>query len=392
MNFDQHSFSRGLLALAVALTAGCGGGGPPGGELPPVPVDVAEVVVRNVTEWDEFSGRIEAVERVDVRPRVTGYLDAVHFDDGAIVAAGDLLFSIDTREYEAARRLASANRTRAQTRVKLAEQEMTRGEKLLAAKAISAEEFDSRTSELEQAKADLSSAEAELAQARLNLEFTQLRAPIDGRVGKAQVRPGNLVAAGESLLTTIVSIDPVHVLFEGDERVYLKYQAQAAAGARPSSRNAANPVQVGLASDSDYPYAGSMDFVDNVIDPATGTIQGRAVLPNPDGLLIPGLFARVRLLGSAEFEAILVNDMAILTDQDRQYVYVIDQDNRAQRRDVILGRKVDGLRIIESGLSAGERIVVNGVRKIFFPGAPVQPTRVPMDTAESASDADEPDA
>ncbi|MEO0574291.1 MAG: efflux RND transporter periplasmic adaptor subunit [Pseudomonadota bacterium] len=386
-NKDARGVNRWFgLALTVSLAA-CGGGGGPGDmQMPPAGVGVAEVVVRNIIEWDEFSGRIQAVDTVEIRPRVTGYLTTVHFDEGALVQAGDLLFTIDQREYAAAVSLARANVNRAQTRVALAEQEVTRGDKLLEARALSSEEMDQRNGELKQARADLASAGAELQRSQLDLEFTELRAPITGRIGAASVRPGNLVSPGETLLTTLVSIDPIHVVFEGDERIYLKYQAQAAAGERPSSRDARNPVQVGLASDTDYPYRGVMNFVDNQINAATGTIQGRAELPNPDGYLIPGLFARVRLLGSGEYEAVLVHDVAILTDQDRQYVYVVDEQNRAQRRDVQIGRAIDGLRVVEQGLAAGDRIVVNGVRKIFFAGAPVNPTDVPMDdpTASAA--------
>ncbi|MEL6869427.1 MAG: efflux RND transporter periplasmic adaptor subunit [Pseudomonadota bacterium] len=363
-------------------------------QMPPPDVGVAEVIVRNVTDWDEFSGRIEAVNSVEIRPRVTGYLAEVHFDEGTVVAAGDLLFTIDQREYRAALQVAEAGVARAKTRVALAEQEVARGDQLLAAKALSAEEMDRRNGELLQAKADLASTQAERQRAALNLEFTQLRAPIDGRVGEAMVRVGNLVNPGDTLLTSVVSIDPIHVVFEGDERIYLKYQAQARAGERPSSRNAPNPVRVGLAGDNSYPYQGEMDFVDNQINPATGTIQGRALLPNADGFLIPGLFARVRLLGSGEYEAVLIDDVAVLTDQDRKYVYVVDAENRAQRRDIVLGRSIDGLRVVDKGLAAGDKIIVNGVRKIFFPGAPVKPTMVPMDSAadEPANPAATPDA
>ncbi|MEL7313019.1 MAG: efflux RND transporter periplasmic adaptor subunit [Pseudomonadota bacterium] len=368
-----------LIALVVSLTAACGGGEPGEMQMPPTAVAVAQVVAQPVTDWDEFSGRIEAVDTIEIRPRVTGYLREVHFTEGALVEAGDLLFTIDDREYRAQAALAEADVVRAQTRLELAEQEVTRGEKLVTARALSAEEQDRRTGELRQAKADLASAEAQLRRVQLDVEFTRLKAPIAGRVGEAIVRPGNLVTPSETLLTTLVSVDPVHVVFEGDERIYLKYQAQAQSGQRPSSRDARNPVQVGLASDSDYPYHGEMNFVDNRVDAATGTIQGRAELPNPDGYLIPGLFARVRLLGSGTYDALLVHKAAILTDQDRKYVYVVTDDNQAVRRDVIPAREIDDLVVIESGLQAGDRVVVNGVAKIFFSGAPVIAREVPMD-------------
>jgi len=378
-----------LIGVGLATLVGCGGGGPGEMEMPPTAVAIAEVIARDVTDWDEFSGRIEAVETIEIRPRVTGYLTKLHFTEGALVEAGDLLFSIDDREYRAEATLTEADVARARTRLQVAEQEAARGEKLVEAKALSAEEQDRRTGELRQARADFESAKARLDRVSLDVEFTQLRAPISGRVGEALVRPGNLVTPGDTLLTTLVSVDPIHVVFEGDEQIYLKYQAQARSGERPSSRDARNPVQVGLASDTDYPYRGEMNFVDNQVDAATGTIQGRAELPNPDGFLIPGLFARVRLLGSGSYEALMVHQAAILTDQDRKYVYVATPDNLAVRRDVVTGRQIDDLVVIQEGLEAGEQIVVNGVAKIFFSGASIVGRSVPMETpfAESESTA-----
>ncbi|MDJ0938747.1 MAG: efflux RND transporter periplasmic adaptor subunit [Woeseiaceae bacterium] len=372
-------FARRRAVLALCLfVAGCGGGGGPEGGPPAVGVSVAEVMTRPIVEWDEFTGRIQAVNTVQLQPRITGYLDAVHFAEGAVVEQGDLLFTIDDREYRAAVASQRADVVRAETRVELAQQDLDRSEKLVAAKAVSIEELEQRRGEVKQAQADLNSARAALDSAELNLEFTRVTAPIAGRVGEALIRPGNLVTPNGSVLTTLVSIDPIHVVFEGDERIYLKYQARAASGERPSSRDVPNPVQVGLASDADFPFRGHMDFVDNQVDPATGTIQGRALIDNPDGYLIPGLFARVRLLGSNEYDALMIHEAAVMTDQDRKYVYVVTPDNAAVRRDVELGREADGLRVVSSGLEAGERIVVNGVRKVFFSGAPVIPTIVPM--------------
>ena len=372
-----------LLALAtvgLSLT-GCGGGNGGDGDMaqmPPAGVGVAEVVVKPVVEWDDFTGRIQAVNSVQLQPRITGYIDEVHFDEGAIVDEGDLLFTIDDREYRAVAESSRADVVRAETRVELARQDLARSEKLVDARAVSIEELEQRRGEVKQAEADLKAARATLDAAELNLEFTRITAPISGRVGEALIKSGNLVSPDGSILTTLVSIDPIHVVFEGDENIYLKYAAKAAAGERPSSRDAPNPVQVGLASDNDFPFQGEMDFVDNQVDPATGTIQGRALIPNPNGYLIPGLFARVRLLGSAEYEAVLLHEAAVMTDQDRKYVYVVGDDQRAIRRDVVLGRESDGLRVVTEGLEAGERIVVNGVRKIFFSGAPVAPFEADM--------------
>lgn len=381
------SVMRLLVAAMVAgLTTGCGSdSGPGGGQPPPAAVNAAEVVSRQITEWDEFTGRIQAVNTVSIQPRVSGYIDAVHFKEGAIVNAGDLLFSIDDREFRATVAQREADLARATTRLELAKQDLARSDKLAAARAVSAEELDQRRGEVRQAEADMRSARAALDSAELNLSFTQITAPIDGRVGEAMIRSGNLVSPAQSELTTLVSIDPIHVVFEGDERIYLKYQSQARTGERPSSRDTRNPVHVGLASDTEFPFRGEMDFVDNQIDPGTGTIQGRALIDNPDGFLIPGLFARVRLLGSGEYTALLIHDAAILTDQDRKYVYVVNEQNQAMRRDIDVGREVDGLRIVTRGLESGESVVVNGVRKIFFPGAPVTATMVPMEEPMSAA-------
>lgn len=388
-----RGLTRGLftgLGATFVLTA-CGGdaGGPPGAASgpPPTDVSVAKVVEKRVTEWDQFNGRIEATHRVELRPRVGGYLQEVHFDEGAVVNKGDVLFTIDAREYEAAVRRADAALSSAKTRLSLARQEQSRSEKLIEAQAISAEEFEQRRGETLQADAQIATAEAELIQAQLNLEFATIRAPIDGRVGEARVRAGNLVSPGTTLLTTVVSIDPVFVVFEGDEHIYLKYQSQARAGDRPSSRDVRNPVRVGLINEEGFPHLGEMDFVDNELNPATGTIRGRAVLPNPEGVFTPGLFARVRLLGSNEYDALLINDVAVLTDQDRKYVYVVGPNNEAVRRDVTLGRDIDGLRVVLGGLSGDDQVVVNGVRRIFFPGAPLNPAVVPMTDPGAVVDA-----
>lgn len=377
-----------VLALALALAA-CGKGEAEAGgpQMPPPAVNVAQVVEQPVREWDEFTGRIEAVDSVEIRPRVTGYLDAIHFTEGSLVKKGDLLFVIDDREYKAAYDRALADIARAKTRVELAGREIARADKLLAARALSQEEFDSRTAELAQAKADVRAMEAMAASAKLNLDFTRVTAPIDGRVGRAEVTEGNLVTNGApeaTKLTTVVSVNPVYVYFDGDESVYLKYQSMNRDGTRPSSRMAQNPVRMGLANEQGYPHQGHMDFVDNQLDPETGTIRGRAVFDNADGYLTPGLFARLQLLGSGEYPAMLIHDRAVLTDQDRKYVYVLGPKNEALRRDVKLGRAIEGLRIVHEGLAAGDRVVVNGVQKIFFPGMPVAPHLVPMDQPDQA--------
>lgn len=373
-----------LLALVSSLLVACGG---PGGsqDMPPQDVSVAKVVDREVSDWDEYTGRIQAVESVEIRPRVAGYLDAVHFQEGGDVKRGALLFTIDDREYQAATVAAKADVARAQSRLALADEEYARSQALIEARAVSKGELDTRRGEQTQAQADLLAAKARLQQAELNLGFTRITSPITGRIGAALIKPGNLVAPGESLLSTVVSIDPVHVVFEGDERAYLRYQQMDRSGERGSSRDTANPVEVALADEATFQHKGHMDFVDNAINPATGTIRGRAVLDNPDGVFTPGLFARVRLLGANPRRALLIHDQAIMTDQDRKYVWVVDAKGLAARKDIEPGESVDGLRIIERGLDATDRVVVNGVRKIFFPGQPLKPREVPMDDPAQAA-------
>ena len=369
--------------LSAAILSACSGGGQQG--MPPPPqVNVAQVVQKKVQLWDEFSGRIEAVETVELRPRVSGYLAAVHFREGSEVKRGQRLFSIDDREYRAAVDSARANLARAQSRVVLARTELARSERLIKEQATSQGELDQRRGELQQAQADAASMQAAVTQAELNLSFTQITSPINGRIGAAMVKPGNLVSPGTSLLSTVVTMDPIYVTFEGDEQVYLKYQAMSQNGQRQRSRDARNPVQVGLANETGYPHKGEMVFVDNQLNAGTGTIRAKAELKNSDGVFTPGLFARVRLLGSGEQNVMLIHEMAVSTDQDRKFVYVLGDKNATVRKDVVLGESVDGLRVVRKGLEPKDIVVVNGVRKIFFPGAPVSPITVPMDKPDQA--------
>ena len=367
-----------VAAIAAITLAACGGKGDQQG-FPPADVSIAQVVQKSITEWDDYSGHVEAVDSAEIRARVAGHLVQVNYREGSLVEKGQLLFTIDAREYGAAADAARADLARAEARVTLAKQELTRAESLISARAVSQGELETRQVEFQQADADRLAAAARLTQAELSLGFTHVRAPFAGRAGAALIKPGNLVMPNESLLTTLVSVDPVYVTFTGDERAYLHYQELARAGNRKSSRDARNPVLVGLADEEGYPHKGEMDFVDNALDPASGTIRGRAVLPNPDGVFTPGLFARVRLLGGSETDALLIHEQAVLTDQDRRYVYILGKDSSAERRDVQLGPSVEGLRVVRSGLKAGDKVIVNGMRKIFFPGQPVKPRDVPMD-------------
>lgn len=351
-------------------------------------VTVAAAVSRNVSEFDEFTGRFEAVEHVEIRPRVSGYIASVNFTEGSEVKKGDTLFIIDPRPYAAERDRARAQLAQARSQLTLARSERERATKLVTQHAISQEEFDTRTASREQAQANLDAAQAALDAAALNLSFTRITAPVAGRVSRALVTTGNLVAAGQTLLTTLVSIDPIYVSFDGDEQVYLKYTKLAGAGVRPSSRDARNPVLVGLADENGYPHQGVMVFVDNALDPATGTIRGRALLDNHDRLFTPGLFARVKLIGSGHYNAVLVNDSAVGTDQTVRYVLVVDAGNKVEYRPVTLGPIIDGLRVVQRGLAPGEIIVVNGLQRVR-PGAQIAPTRVTMGERRAADEAED---
>lgn len=366
-----------LTSVAVVLAACSRNEAAPAPAAPPA-VTVAEVVTRQVTEFDEFTGRIEAVERVEIRPRVSGYIASVNFTEGAEVRAGDVLFVIDPRPYEAELKRAEAEHTRAVTALALATSERERAVRLLDLKAISQEEFDSRLAGSEQAAANVQAAEAAVDAAQLNLSFTRVLAPIAGRVGKAEITAGNLVTGGQTPLTTLVSIDSVYVEFEGDERVYLKYAELARRGERADTRDPNHKLWVGLADENGYPHEGRMVFLDNTLDPATGTIRARGRLDNSDRRFTPGLFARVRLAGTDDADALLIRDSAVGTDQSVRYVLVVGEENKVEYRAVKLGPLVDGLRVVREGLASGENIVVNGLQRVR-PGSPVTPERVAMD-------------
>jgi len=377
--------SAALLAALVGLS-GCKSEATTAQQAPAPQVSVASALERDVTEWDEFTGRLEAVESVEVRPRVTGYIESVNFTEGSTVKKGDLLFVIDPRPYQAELSKAEAELARAVARSELAVADEGRSAKLLDIKAVSREEYDSRINATREAKADVAAARAAVDSAKLNLEFTRITAPISGRVSKAAVTAGNLVTGGSNtaaLLTTVVSLDPMYVTFEGDEQIYLKYNELSRRGERSSSRDAANPVLMGLANENGYPHHGAMVFVDNQVDPRTGTIRARASFENKDGFLTPGLFARVKLLGHNSYRAVLVDDRAIGTDQSQKFVYVIDAQNKVTYRPVAVGRLNDGLRIVEKGLQPGETVVVNGLQRVR-PGVVVAPERVAMDAREVA--------
>ncbi|RPD85505.1 efflux RND transporter periplasmic adaptor subunit [Luteimonas sp. 100069] len=367
--------ATGLAAAVAFAVAGCDTRAQDQTAPAPPDVGVAAVLSEQVQDWNEATGRVAAVESVELRPRVSGYVERVAYAEGDEVAKGDLLFVIDPRPYRAALQRAEAELARARAEAQLAKTRHTRARSLIEASAISRDDFEARSAGLAEAEAAVRAAQAMVETARLDLAFTQVRAPVAGRAGRAMLTTGNLAQADASLLTTVVSQDPVHVYFETDERTFLRHQAMSRAGER---RNADNAVRVGLADEAGHPHAGTVDFLDNQINPATGTVRARAVLPNPDRRFTPGLFARVQLEGASARPAILIDDKAVITDQDRKYVYVVGEDNTAQRRDIVPGRMVEGLRVVESGLATGDRVIVNGVQKVFMPGMPVAPQAVAM--------------
>ncbi|MGY0798517.1 efflux RND transporter periplasmic adaptor subunit [Lysobacter sp. A286] len=367
------------LAIVAALLAlglsGCGSQAAPVDAMPAPAVSVAQVIEKPVQQWDEFTGRIEAVKSVELRPRVSGYVERVAFDEGEEVAKGDLLFVIDPRPYKAALAQAQANLERARSEAGLARAQSKRAQTLVEAKAISREEAEARRAGAAQGSAAVRAAEAAVATARLDLQFTEIRSPIDGRAGRALITAGNLAQADSTVLTSVVSLDPVHVYFEGDEQTYLNYRELTRNGDRA---NSSNPVRVGLANETGFPHEGTVDFVNNQVDPATGTIRLRAVLPDPEHVFTPGLFARVQLAGGNKSEALLIDDKAVMTDQTRKYVYVLGEDNKAVRKDVQLGDKAEGLRVVTAGLTAKDKVIVHGVQKVFFPGMQVDPKTIAM--------------
>ncbi|HDR9446187.1 TPA: efflux RND transporter periplasmic adaptor subunit, partial [Burkholderia multivorans] len=374
LSFRRTSPLGAACVLLLALS-GChdGQGGAPSAPLPEV--GVATVVPRTVRIADEFNGRVEAVDAVELRPRVSGYLQRIRYKEGDLVAQGAVLFEIDPRPYRIALDRAIAQQQRARAAEHLARVQLQRVQTLIDAHATSQEELDNARTAAEQARADLQAADAAVADAKLNLGFTEVRAPIAGRVGRALATAGNLARADDTLLTTVVSQDPVYVYFDCDEQSYLRYNAQRADPAHRAI--GADPVRVGLANEMGFPHAGTVDFLDNRLDPQTGTIRARVRLPNADHTFTPGLYARVQLVSGRERSALLVDDKAVLTDQDRKYVYVIGPGDKALRRDVTIGRDLDGQRIVEKGLNAGDRVVVDGVQRIYYPGAQVKPKPQP---------------
>ncbi|MEH6686837.1 MAG: efflux RND transporter periplasmic adaptor subunit [Halopseudomonas sabulinigri] len=375
--FTFHKIKQlSVAGLLLAVLAGCDASGQETAAAPPPPeVEVATVSTRDVTLWDTFTGRIAAPETVALRPRVSGYIDKVAFTEGELVKQGDVLFVIDQRPYQARLQMAKAELERARSQRLLSNREAQRAEQLWERRAISREELDQRSAARAIAQAGVDSAQASLDNAKLDLAYTEVKAPVGGRMGRAEITRGNLATADNTLLATLVSVDPMYVYFESDQQT-------ADNNPYATAEHAVVPVRVGLANSEDYPHEGQLDFVDNQFNAATGTLQYRAVIANPQGSLRPGQFARVQMPVAAASKAILIDQKAVLTDQDRRYVYLLDEQNHATRHFVETGRRVDGLLVINKGLSGGERLVVNGLQKILFPGMQVVPQLVAMASAD----------
>jgi len=374
----------GAFGLTAFGLAGCNAANGKASEAPAggPPVSVASVVEKQIVETQEFSGRLEAIEHVEIRSRVSGFITEVNIKPGGEVKKGDVLFVIDPRPYQAEMNRAEAAALSAKAKAELAKIELNRSEKLLAEKAIAQREFDESASSLKELDANARAAQASFEAAKLNLSYTQVRSPIDGRVSKAEITVGNLIDPS-AILTSVVSTDRIYASFDGDEDTYLRVGAL-------SHRGIPVTVKIGLANETGFPHEGKLEFVDNQLDPQTGSVRMRAIFANADKVLVPGLFARVQLEGGNGGKeltnALLVNDRAIGTDQNRKFVFVVDATNKAEYRAVKLGPTIAGLRVVSDGLKAGEKVVVNGLQRVH-PDALLTPQIVPMDSALDAASA-----
>jgi membrane fusion protein, multidrug efflux system len=375
-NFCKWAGAAALFLLA----GGCQKSAQPPPVPPPVPVTVSQPAARDIIEWDEYQGRMDAVEMVEVRARVTGYLQSINFKDGAEVRQGDLLFVVDPRPYHADLDRAGADLQQAETKFELASNDLVRGERLLRARAISAEEADSRSNAERTSAAAIQSARAAVEMAKLNMEYTRVTAPISGRIGRKLITEGNLVNGNQgqaTLLTTIVSLDPIYCYFDADERSIIKYQQLAREGRGDNIRDGKMACELELADETGFPHKGVLDFVDNRVDSATGTLRARGVFANPDRILQPGFFTRVRVPGSAKYSALLIPDQAVGADQGQKFVYAVDDQDTVEYKIVDLGPMIDGLRVVRKGLFSNDWVVVNGLMSVR-PGAKVNPARAPL--------------
>jgi multidrug efflux system membrane fusion protein len=367
----------GIAPIFIAATIMASSGAVAHGAPPPAPaVTVAKPLAKRITNWDEFSGRFQAVQMVEVRPRVSGFIDKIHFKDGQMVTAGDLLFTIDPRPFELAVESAKAEVARANAQVELTATEVERARPLLSSGTVTERDFDQRAANLSVARAALQAAQAATKNTELNLEWTRVTAPIDGRVSDRKVDAGNLVTGGAgstTLLTTIVTMDPIHFVFEVSEADYLRYTRLAETGKRASSRDTGNPVRIKLSDETEFKHPGTMDFVDNALNARSGTMRGRALVENKSGLMQPGLFARLQLFGG-EVDGLLIPDAAVVADQARRIVFTVGEDGVIKPKPVTLGAIDSGLRVVLSGLAADDRVVIDGIANpMVRPGAKVTP-------------------
>lgn len=373
-----------LLTCLVSLI-GCGKNENPNATAPPKPSVVSsQPLQQEIVEWDEYTGRLQAVESVEIRSQVFGYLKQVGFKDGGKVKKGDLLFVVDPRPYMAQLHQAKAESDRAKSRLELAQNDVQRAKRLLKEQAISEEEYDTRSKNLVQAAASLESSKATVELAQLNVDFTQVRAPIPGRISRKLITEGNLVTADATVLATIVSVDPIHVYVDADERSVLKYRRLSIEGKRQSARDFKIYVEMALMDEQGFPHQGYIDYVDPELNPATGTIRARGVFANPDDLLGPGLFARVRVPGSGKYPALLISDRAIAIDQGKQFVMVVNKDNHAEYRPIQTGRMHEGLRIVTEGLSPQDWVITNGLQFVR-PGIAVEAAHAPMQSDKAVA-------
>ena len=388
----MQNLIRAPLLLAFLLApalAGCSDSQKQGAAAPPPPaVTVAVPVQRTIVDQDEYVGRFVPVDSVEVRARVSGYLEQVHFQDGQLVKQGDLLFTVDKRPFQNTLDQARANLAQARSNLTYAEADLARGARLVRDKTITDQVFEQRAQAKRNAEALVSWNEKAVQQAELDLEFTELKAPISGRIGDRRVTPGNLVTGGTggntTLLATIMSRDPIRFEFTFDEASYLRYERFSTGGKEVTGREGSVIVALKLIDENDFPHRGYMDFVDNVIDRSSGTIRGRAVFSNTDGMFTPGMFARVRVPGSPAYAALLVPDAAIVTEQARKYLLVVGADNVATQKYVTLGQVVDGLRVIKDGLAGDDRVIINGLLQAR-PGSKVTPQEGQIQPAQKSA-------
>ncbi|EXH77362.1 multidrug efflux RND transporter periplasmic adaptor subunit AdeF [Acinetobacter nosocomialis] len=384
MSFSRKQFALSAIFVAILATGGsfmflhenADAKAAPTSTQQAATVDVAPVVSKTITDWQEYSGRLEAIDQVDIRPQVSGKLIAVHFKDGSLVRKGDLLFTIDPRPFEAELNRAKAQLASAEAQVTYTASNLSRIQRLIQSNAVSRQELDLAENDARSANANLQAARAAVQSARLNLEYTRITAPVSGRISRAEVTVGNVVSAGNGaqVLTSLVSVSRLYASFDVDEQTYLKYIS--------NQRNSSQvPVYMGLANETGFTREGTINSIDNNLNTTSGTIRVRATFDNPNGVLLPGLYARIRLGGGQPRPAILISPTAVGVDQDKRFVVVVDAKNQTAYREVKLGTQQDGLQIVNSGLQAGDRIVVNGLQRIR-PGDPVTPHLVPMPNSQ----------